>query len=87
MDRYHYNLVSFIIIVVAISLNIVHVESTTKVVKYPLDWEFYLKYNPDLIQAEKLTILRLISGWLAIGLVASCIWLIIQAITFIQGLF
>ena len=43
--------------------------------------------NPDLIQAEKLTILRLISGWLAIGLVASCIWLIIQAITFIQGLF
>ena len=36
---------------VVISLNIVHVESTTKVVKYPLDWEFYLKYNPDLIQA------------------------------------
>jgi hypothetical protein len=43
--------------------------------------------NPDLIQAEKLTAIRLLNGWLAIGLVAFCIWLTYQAFTFIQGLF
>jgi hypothetical protein len=43
--------------------------------------------NPDLYMAEKLTAMRLLNGWLAMGLVASCVWLLIQAITFIKGLF
>ena len=43
--------------------------------------------NPDLLEAEKLTALRLLNGWLAISLVTFCLWLAYQAVTFIQGLF
>jgi hypothetical protein len=41
---------------------------------------------PDL-DKERLVMYRLVNGWLAIGLVSTTVWLVVQVINFIKGLF
>lgn len=41
---------------------------------------------PDL-ERERLNMYRLVNGWLALGLVTATVWLGLQVIRFIGGLF